>query len=213
MPNHHRPGQNIRQLARRRRAEAVRLFFAAVVVGAHLAIITFYFTVLPIYVYALGASSIVAFIVVANGAWRQANRADQGAKAEETIGHDLKSLQRSGWQIDYGRRLPLVGDIDIICRSPQGQVFAIDVKSHRGTVVYNRGQLRRQVGNSQYPFEKDFLGQVTRQAVQLKEADAYSYVTPVLVFSRAKVNVSGGQAGNVYVVARQDLRSLLLDLG
>jgi hypothetical protein len=49
--------------------------------------------------------------------------------------------------------------------------------------------------------------------VQLKEADDYSYVTPVLVFSRADVNVSGRQAGNVYVVARQDLRSLLLDQG
>ena len=162
MPNHHRPGQNIRQLARQRRAEAVRLFFAAVAVGAYLDIITFYFTVLPIYVYALCASSIVAFILIANGVWRQANRADQGAKAEETIGHDLNSLQRSGWHIEYGRRLPLVGDVDIICRSPQGQVFAIDVKSHRGTVIHNRGQLHRQVGNSQYPFEKDFLGQVKR---------------------------------------------------
>ncbi|TVP70059.1 MAG: hypothetical protein EA342_02240 [Leptolyngbya sp. LCM1.Bin17] len=30
--------------------------------------------------------------------------------------------------------LPQGGDVDIICQSPRGKVFVIDVKSHRGTI-------------------------------------------------------------------------------
>lgn len=209
----HRPGQNIRQLARQRRAEAVRSFMGALTIGTFLVISTIYLAALPIYVYAIGTFSIVLFIVAGRDAWQRANRADQGAKGEEDVGRDLDSLQRSGWSIEYGRRLRFVGDIDIICRSPKGQVFAIDVKSHKGTVVYDRGQLRRRYGKTQSSFEKNFLDQVKRQAAQLKEADDYRYVTPVIAFSKAKVDVPGGKVEGVYVVARQNLRALLLNQG
>ncbi|TVP70058.1 MAG: hypothetical protein EA342_02235 [Leptolyngbya sp. LCM1.Bin17] len=64
MPNHYRPGQNIRQLARRRRAKAIRAFIPAIALGVFLAIITFYFTAPPLDVYALGAFSIGMFIEV-----------------------------------------------------------------------------------------------------------------------------------------------------
>lgn len=70
MPASRRPGQNIRQLARQRRVEAIRSFLAAVALGAFLVIITLYFTASPIYIYALGVFSIVAFIVGGRNAWQ-----------------------------------------------------------------------------------------------------------------------------------------------
>jgi Holliday junction resolvase-like predicted endonuclease len=178
-----------------------------------LIISTLYFTAPPFYVYVLGVSSIGTFIVVGRSYWQGANRAAQGAKAEEDIGRDLASISQQGWQVEYGKMLNRGGDVDIICQSPRGKVFVIDVKSHRGTIIYDRSRLCRQMGRRVYPFEKDFLQQVKRQAVQVKEADNYRYVTPILVFSRANINIPGGQVGNVYVVARQDLRSLLLSQG
>lgn len=79
-----RPGQNIRQLARRRRVEAVRSFLGAVTLTVFLAVSTFYFTVPPIYVYAIGALSIGLFMVAGCDAWKRANRADQGAKIDRS---------------------------------------------------------------------------------------------------------------------------------
>lgn len=59
-----RPGQNIRQLARRRRAKAIRLFIPAIALGLFLIISTLYFAVPPFYVYVMGAFSIGTFIAV-----------------------------------------------------------------------------------------------------------------------------------------------------
>jgi hypothetical protein len=144
--------------------------------------------------------------------WRKANRADQGAAGEEAIAAVLTSLQSEGWQIEYGVRDRSVGDVDVFLLSPQGRAYTIDVKSHRGEVRSDGKQLYRQYGRSQYPFEKNFLNQAKRQAVAIKKLKQLSFVTPVVAFSQARVEVEQNPIAGVYVVGKQDLVKCLRSL-
>ncbi|MEM7792977.1 MAG: nuclease-related domain-containing protein [Cyanobacteria bacterium P01_C01_bin.118] len=166
--------------------------------------------VLPPLVYI--ATTIMAIVLVANGVflWKRANHADQSAKGEEDIADELFELTNDGWQIEYGNRLGKGGgDIDIICVSPSKKTFVIDVKSHKGTVFAKASKLYRRLGNKQYPFEKDFLAQVMKQALQVKRAKKVNFVTSILVFSAAKVAVVSGKVKHVYVFERTELVRLL----
>lgn len=159
---------------------------------------------------------VLAFCLVVNGVflWRVANRADQGAKGEEDVADGLRTLAASGWQIEYGQRLGKgLGDIDIICVSPGGKTYTIDVKSHRCTVVTDGKKLYRRMGKQQHPFEKDFLSQVTKQALQVKKKKGVKFVTPIVVFSNARVALSSNKVKHVYVIDKSQLVSLLTRLG
>lgn len=159
---------------------------------------------------------VLAIGMIANGVflWKRANHADQGAKGEEDTAHELKSLVHSGWQIEYGKRLgKSVSDIDIICVSPNNKTYVIDVKSHKGTVVTDGKKLYRRMGKTQYPFEKDFLSQVTKQALQVKKKTNTTFVTPIVTFSAAKVSITSGKVKHVHVVEQAKLASLLQSLG
>jgi len=133
-----RAGQNIRELALRRRIKAVTLFVSAA-----------FFLVIPLWVVNLvnnffkginannspnAASRIeiqpifyLLFIVISLGLvadgiylWKRADRADQGAKGEEVTSQEVSELEQDGWKIEYGMRLGnRLGDADIICISPQ----------------------------------------------------------------------------------------------
>ena len=120
--------------------------------------------------------------------WNQANRADQGAKAEEVTAIELAGLLKENWSIRYGKRIQGIGDIDIICVSPRQKFFVIDVKSHRCRVGSGGKQLYKQYGKNCYPFEKGFLKQVKRQAVTISKMHHVSWVTPIISFSNASVN-------------------------
>ncbi len=144
--------------------------------------------------------------------WSKANRADQGAAGEEAIAAVLTPLQSEGWQIEYGVRDRSVGDVDVFLLSPQGRAYTIDVKSHRGEVRSDGKQLYRQYGRSQYPFEKDFLQQATRQAVAMKKLKGLTFVTAIVAFSQAKVQVRENPVAKVYVVGKQDLLKCLRSL-
>ena len=145
--------------------------------------------------------------------WSKANRADQGAAGEEAIAVVLTPLQSEGWQIEYGVRDRSVGDVDVFLLSPQGRAYTIDVKSHRGEVRSDGKQLYRQYGRSQYPFEKDFLNQATRQAVAMKKLKGLDFVTAIVAFSQAKVEIRENPVARVYVVGKQDLVRCLRSLG
>ncbi|WP_198806818.1 nuclease-related domain-containing protein [Leptolyngbya sp. BL0902] len=227
-----RAGQNIRELALRRRFKAVASF-----IGAGL-LITLPFLLVEIFnnffnQIALGnpdqpqtsldmplvfylAFVVAALSLVVNGVfiWQQANRADQGAKGEEEIGRELSSLEHDGWSIEYGMRLGnKLGDADIVCISPRGKAYVIDFKSHKGEVIADGDQLRRRMGKEKYPFEKDFINQVMKQALQVRKQKDLKFVTPILAFSSARVSVPSNKLRNVYIVEKVKLVSFLRSLG
>ena len=194
-----RPGQNVRNLVARRRFRAIAAFVSAATIAA--GPVVYIGTIekslrasriatptIPLYVY--GAVGVLALLQALYGVqlWQQANRADQGAKGEEDTGKLLATLQQEGWTIEYGMRLGGgLGDADIVCVSPKGRAFVVDVKSHRGTVFVAGEQLKRRMGRQTYSFEKDFLDQATKQAVQVKQQKRLTFVTPIVAFSGSAI--------------------------
>jgi hypothetical protein len=226
-----RPGQNIRELAQKRRRRAIVSFGSASGIIACLPIAAFTESIIakiyanlkppadspisfPPVFYAIFAA--IALITAINGLsmWKKANRATQGAKGEEATGKRLIELQREGWGIEYGMRLGGgLGDADIVCVSPQGKAFVIDVKSHRGQVVTDGKNLYRRTRRNKYPFEKNFLGQSMKQAFQVKQQKGLNFVTPIVAFSDARVSVPSGKVAGVYVIGGKRLVGLLRGLG
>jgi hypothetical protein len=226
-----RPGQNIRELAKKRRKRALAYFASAAGIIACLPIAAITESVVakiyanlkppadspisfPPVFYAIFAA--VALIIAINGLslWKKANRAAQGAKGEEATGKQLTELKREGWDIEYGMRLGSgLGDADIVCVSPQGKAFVIDVKSHRGQVVTDGKALYRRTRRNKYPFEKNFLRQSMKQALQVKQQKGLNFVTPIVAFSAARVSVPSGKVAGVYVVGGKRLVGLLRGLG
>jgi hypothetical protein len=213
-----RPGQNIRELAQKRRRRAIASFGSAVgiIVCLPIAAIT-ESTITKIYAnlkppadspitfplafYIIFAA--VALVLALNGIslWKKANRATQGAKGEEATGKQLIELKKEGWDIEYGMRLGnSLGDADIVCVSPQGKAFVIDVKSHRGQVVTDGKALYRRTRRNKYPFEKNFLRQSMKQALQVKQQKGLSFVTPIVAFSDARVSVPSGKVAGTGVM-------------
>jgi Nuclease-related domain len=160
--------------------------------------------------------AVLALGLAANGLvlWKQANCAVQGAQGEESTGLELSQLEQKGWCIEYGMQLNnKLGDADIVCISPQGKAYVIDVKSHQGKVTTDGKQLYRRVGNQNSSFEKDFVDQVMKQALQVKKQKNLKFVTPILAFSRAKVALPADNLRKVYVVEKAKLVALLQTLG
>jgi Nuclease-related domain len=177
-------GQNIRELALKRRIKAISSFgtaglvlfipfFASSTLEKFLKPLSSLnssqqqsFSSLPISFYLLFL--LLAVGLVTNGIfyWKLADRADRGAKGEEDTAQEMIQLEREGWQIEYGMRLGnRLGDADIVCTSPQNKSYVIDVKSHKGEVITDGKQLYKQMGKSTYPFEKDFLQVAMKQAL------------------------------------------------
>lgn len=225
-------GQNIRELALKRRLKAISSFGTA---GLVLLIPFFVSWALATLVKpmsslnpsqlqsssSLPVSFYLLFLLIAVGLvingifwWKQSERADRGAKGEEETAQEMVKLEREGWQIEYGMRLGnRLGDADIVCISPQNKSYVIDVKSHKGEVITDGKQLYRQMGKNTYPFEKDFLHVTMKQALQVKKQKGLDFVTPIIAFSDAKVLVSNGKLQKVYVVEKSRLVALLRSLG
>jgi hypothetical protein len=135
--------------------------------------------------------------------FRQAARADQGAKGEEEIAKLLRQFP-SGWKTEFNRRVHGIGDVDVIVRSPRGKTWTVDVKSHQGKIVEKDGKLFKVLGRKTYPFQKDFIAAAKRQAALVRNMDNLRYVTPVICFSSAKVEIEHSVQG-VYVISRSEL--------
>jgi hypothetical protein len=215
-------GQNIRELALKRRMKGIGSYLIALGIVVFLPFAAKIFQNVmkslsipvsdsfPPIVYL--ASGFMALVLLANGfsLWQKADRASQGAKGEESVARQLHELQQEGWNVEYGMRLGAgLGDADIVCISPKGKAFVIDVKSHRGNVVTDGKTLYRRAGKNRYPFEKNFLRQSMKQALQVKQQKKLSFVTPIVAFSSARVSVPSGKVAGVYVVAADRLVGLL----
>ncbi len=140
-----RAGQNIRELAQKRRRRALVSFgsSAGIIVCLPIAALTESFIAkiyanlkppanppitLPPILYAIFAAAALFLAINGYSLWKKANRAAQGAKGEEETGKQLYELKREGWNIEYGMRLGGgLGDADVVCISPQGKAFVIDV--------------------------------------------------------------------------------------
>jgi len=161
------------------------------------------------------AFTILALGCVGNGIflWKRANHADQGAKGEEYVALEMLSLEQEGWQVEFNMRLGgRLGDVDIVCISPQNKAYAIEVKSHRGEVTTDGQKLYRRMGKTTYPFEKNFLEQAMKQALQVKKQKSLKFVNAIVAFSDAKVSVSSGKLNKVFVVEKSGLVPLLKSL-
>lgn len=226
-------GKNIRKLASKRRFKAITSFISAgVTIFSLFGMIRIYEQFgkflapinpspaqiasiqVPFPIYALFL--LVALGLVVNGVylWRRANHADQGAKGEEDAAKEIVHLKQEGWEIEYGMRLGnRLGDADIVCISPQNKAYVIDIKSHRGDVITDGKLLYRRLGKTTYPFEKNFLEQVMKQALQVKKQKGLNFVTPMVAFSEATVSIPSGRLQKVYVVEKTRLLPLLKSLG
>ncbi|QQE63991.1 hypothetical protein GFS31_06630 [Leptolyngbya sp. BL0902] len=69
------------------------------------------------------------------------------------------------------------------------------------------------MGKEKYPFEKDFINQVMKQALQVRKQKDLKFVTPILAFSSARVSVPSNKLRNVYIVEKVKLVSFLRSLG
>lgn len=220
-------GQNIRNLALRRRVKALTaMASSAFLVVLPLLLQTVFQELLALFPRSSSSApnllpvAYMACLVASVGCllnglywWRRANHADQGAQGEEDVAKAIADLPAAGWTFEYGLRLGKgLGDADIVCLSPQNKAYVIDVKSHRGTVVAEGQKLYRLMGSQKYPFEKDFLKQVMKQAFQVKQQKRLKFVTPILAFSNAKVTLKGKIQG-VYLVEKSRLLYLLNTLG
>jgi Nuclease-related domain len=224
-------GQNIRELALKRRLKAITSFGTAGLVlfiplFANWALTAFLKPMsslnpsqsqssssFPVTFYLLFLLMAVGLVINGIFWWERAERADRGAKGEEETAQEIVQLEREGWQIEYGMCLGnRLGDADIICISPQNKYYLIDVKSHKGEVITDGKQLYRQIGKSTCPFEKDFLHIAMKQALQVKKQKGLSFVTPIVAFSDARVLVTDGKLQKVYVVEKSRLVALLRSL-
>ncbi len=227
-------GQNVRQLALKRRVKAILLFGAA---GLAIATtVSFHRLYLELLRLAMGTtvqaqvaqSSVISLLYLLTGAiallcvfgglhlLQRARHADQGAAAEAAIATLLDPLTVEGWQIEYGLWLgSRLGDADVVCLSPQRRAYVIDVKSHQGRVITDGSQLLREYSakKKKKPFEKDFLQQAMKQALQVKSQKNWSFVTPILAFSAAQVALPDRKLKGVYVVEAGQLVPLLRSLG
>ncbi|MEG3936182.1 MULTISPECIES: hypothetical protein [unclassified Microcoleus] len=64
------------------------------------------------------------------------------------------------------------------------------MKSHSTVVLLDGDVLKRQSYGKLIDFKKDFLAQIANQATAIKKAKKLTKVTPVVVFSDAKVSFS-----------------------
>jgi hypothetical protein len=215
-------GKNIRKMALQRRFKAIQLLIATALLAClpfagkafvhQLALITKTVVVMPAWMYLLCFS--MAGVTLWSGLhlWKRANHADQGAKGEEDIATLLTPLSNEGWHLEYGIRDRRLGDIDVFLLSPKSRAYTIDVKAHKGSVRSQDGKLYRQYGQTRYTFEKDFLSQAKQQAIAMKDKKGLRFVTPIVVFSAAKVEVTANPIAHVYVLGKENLLSQLRSL-
>jgi hypothetical protein len=105
-----------------------------------------------------------------------------GGRAEARVGEELEKLRSHGFYLFHDLPLTGLGNVDHVALGPRG-FFAIETKSHRGTV---RGRGRDLLVNDRVPEEKDFVAQAWRGAYRLRDI-LESEVVPILCFAEARV--------------------------
>lgn len=138
------------------------------------------------------------------------NRLFGGMEGEEQITDELRKLPDE-YVVIRGVKVKDRLDVDCVVIGPTG-VFAVEVKSHKGNIGFNGRSLTRNGRR----FEKDFIKQVSSEAVLLREkirhlAKLDLFVEAVLVFSNkhASVNFGSQKVLGCRVIGREWLREVL----
>lgn len=97
-------------------------------------------------------------------------------------------------------------------RSPRGNWFVVDVKSHGGSkFVGRRGKLKRQYGSKTYGFPGgNVAAKVKKQAAIVGKKKNASWVTPILCFMEGEVEVPESKYDGVIIVFKDELVEQLL---
>ncbi len=132
-----------------------------------------------------------------------------GAIGEDDVAAVLQKLP-STWKVERNIPIDSGGDIDFLVTSPENTIFLLDAKAHCGTVVVDGARLSRRVGGKRIPFEKDFLSKVKQQAVQIRTERKLPFVNPILVFTRAELQIPSMDMTLVKVLTLKDLLPHLL---
>lgn len=116
----------------------------------------------------------------------------QGKQGEDEIEKILQTLP-DDVTILYDVNLPgMHENIDFIMLTPTN-IFTIEVKSHKGNITYENGELKK----NGYSVEKNFLSQAKREALALHDFLLQNiqqgiWIKPVLVFSSDHATVRFG---------------------
>ena len=211
-------GGNIRQMAKDQKKQAIQNFSIAGVLFA-----------IPVVLYLIfGLTGILVFIHVC--CWvggvvqarkglkelQKAGRADRGAEAEESTALILSQLEQEGWEIEYNIPIRRWGDADAFLCSPKNNCFVVDTKSDGGTVFFDGTRLMKRYGKDIYSFsnDKDILKAARGQAVTLREMKRVRFVTPILCFTKANLDIKkiDNNVENVYVLKHDSLVRMLKKL-
>jgi Nuclease-related domain len=198
-------GRNIRSLALRRRTRSLENFALAAAIPMGVIWENVFLHIKVPYWLAAFALPLVSLGLTE---WQKANRADQGAAAEEHVGKILSRLPRS-WRVEYNVRDRSVGDIDAVVVAPDGRAWAIDTKSHAGEVLVDNQGLYRKLGTKTLRFDGDFLAKSKKQARVAKDYLRVRWVEPVLCFTRASINFRNRKVSGVYVITAKELIDFL----
>src|SRR3989344_2915601 len=153
--------------------------------------------------------SILLFVIIATflGTFIKFHK---GQMAEYDVTDELNNLPPE-WYYDWDLNFQNRGNIDVAAVGPTG-VWAIEVKSHSGTISFQDGQLLR----NNYPFEKNFIKQAWAEAYALRDfltnkLNQNFKVQPVLLFSNPEARMKFGmkQINGIYIINRKWLLDLV----
>ena len=212
MPN---AGDNIRQLAQQRKNRAIKKFVMAGALVIAPALLYLLLDITGISVFIHVGCWVYAFVLFQKGQklLLTAQRANQGAEAEESVALILSELEQEGWKIEYNIPAKYWGDVDAFLCSPRGNCFVVDSKSDGGTVFFDGTRLMKRYGKDIYSFSnnKDILKAARGQAVSLKEMAGVRFVTPILCFTKADLDIKtiDNKVEKVYVLTKDLLVRML----
>lgn len=215
LPKRRQPGEYIRKLGKERQKSALLNYALAVVVLVGTIFLFSIFSNSALAMMVLLGGLIASYCLYSNGQYlmKRSGDAEHGAKAETQVAALLFPLQRQGWQVECNLRIRRWGDADVVLHSPKGNWYVIDVKSHGGTKVYERGHLRKRYGRNTYDFEEgDLISNVKGQATEVRYLKGTQQVTGLLCFTKGDVDIPGNNASEIYVVTATDLVNTLLQL-
>lgn len=210
-----KPGEYIRNLARKREKSAKMLYFQAKAVIIATLLLFLAFGISKIGILLLLAGLIGSYCLFRSGKHfeKRADDAKRGAQAETEVADILNISLSQRWQIEYNLKIKKWGDVDVVLHSPKDKWYAIDVKSHGGTKVYQNGKLRKRYGKNIYDFkEGDLIAKVKGQAKQVRRLKGAEWVIPMLCFTKSSIDISDDEISGVYVVTAADLVDTLLRL-
>lgn len=208
-------GENIRQLARKRKKQARKKFLIASALFVAPVLPYFFFNNIGLALFVHVGCWVYASILFQKGQklLSAAKRSSQGAEAEVSTALILSELIQEGWKAEYNIPLKYWGDADAFLCSPKGNYFVVDTKSDGGTVFFDGTRLMKRYGKKIYSFSnnKDILKAVKGQAATLKEIYRVRFVTPILCFTKAKLNIRtiDNKIENVYVLNNSSLVRML----